>query len=127
MTKKSSKGRKTIFRLMSLNQGEIWLVDLNPIRGREQAGIRPCLLVSVDTFNRGPAELVIVIPITSKYRGIPLHVEANPPEGGLNMRSFIKCEGIRSISKERLVQRLGTVSQNILDEVKDKLRILMDL
>lgn len=127
MTKKSSQAHKTIFRLMSLNQGEVWLVDLNPIRGREQAGIRPCLLISVDTFNRGPAELVIVVPITSRYRGIPLHVEAIPPEGGLEMRSFIKCEGIRSISKERLVKRLGTVSQNTLDEVKDKLRILMDL
>jgi mRNA interferase MazF len=40
------------------NRGEVWLVDLNPIRGREQAGRRPALVVSVDEFNNGPADLV---------------------------------------------------------------------
>jgi len=42
-------------------RGEIWLVDLNPTRGHEQAGKRPALVVSVDLFNFGPAELVVEI------------------------------------------------------------------
>src|SRR5262245_49064878 len=92
------------------SRGEIWLTDLNPVRGHEQAGRRPSLVVSDDTFNHGPAGLVIVVPITSKQKGTPLQVEVLPPEGGLSMRSFIKCEGVRSISKERLVSLSGEVT-----------------
>ena len=73
------------------SRGEIWLVGLDPAKGREQAGMRPALIISVDIFNHGPAELVVVIPITSKAKRIPLHVEIGPPEGGLTMTSFAKC------------------------------------
>jgi len=108
-------------------RGEIWLVDLNPTQGHEQGGRRPGLVVSVDLFNKGPAGLVIVIPITTKEKGIPLHVEIKAPEGGLTKRSFIKCEDIRSVFSERLVQRLGQVTWSTLDEVEDCLRILLNL
>ena len=47
-------------------RGEVWLADLGPGRGREQAGQRPALLLSVDRFNAGPAELLMVVPLTSK-------------------------------------------------------------
>ena len=56
------------------SRGDIWLVNLNPTQGREQAGIRPGLVISVDQFNHGPADLVILLPLTSKGRGIPIHV-----------------------------------------------------
>lgn len=52
-------------------RGENWLIDLNPTRGHEQGGRRPGLVVSVDLFNKGPAGLVIVLPITTKEKGIP--------------------------------------------------------
>jgi mRNA interferase MazF len=106
---------------------EIWSVNLDPTQGREQAGRRPALVLSVDQFNHGPAELVVVIPITSKAKGIPFHVPVNPPEGGLNQLSFIKCEDVRSISKERLIQRLGVVTDQTMDEVEDRVRILLGL
>lgn len=64
---------------MQPSKGDIWLVDLNPTRGHEQAGKRPCLVVSVDLFNQGASGLVVVLPITSKEKGIPFHVEVNPP------------------------------------------------
>ena len=109
------------------SRGEIWFVGLDPTKGREQAGMRPALVVSVDIFNHGPAELVVVIPVTSKAKGIPLHVEIRPPEGGLTMTSFVKCEDVRSISTSRLVRRLGTVSAVTVDQVEDRLRILLGL
>ncbi|WP_213697660.1 type II toxin-antitoxin system PemK/MazF family toxin [Acetomicrobium sp.] len=109
------------------SRGEIWLVDLNPVRGHEQAGRRPALVVSVDGFNHGPAGLVIVIPITTKDKGIPLHVGVFPPEGGLNEQSFIKCEDVRSVAKERLVRCLGKVEEGTLAEAEDRLRILLGL
>jgi len=108
-------------------RGDVWLVDLNPVRGHEQAGKRPCLIISVDLFNQGASGLAVVLPITSKEKGIPFHVELNPPEGGLKVRSFIKCEDVRSISIERLENRWGTVSLETLAAIEDRLRILMGL
>jgi mRNA interferase MazF len=108
-------------------RGEVWLVDLGATRGHEQAGRRPALVVSVDLFNQGPAGLVVVIPITSKAKGIPFHVEIRPPDGGLRGVSFVKCEDVRSVSRERLGERLGAVSGATLEQVEDRLRILLDL
>ena len=95
--------------------------------GREQSGRRPCLIVSDDGLNRSLADLIIVIPITSKDKGIPSHVEINPPEGGLQLRSFIKCEDIRSISTDRLVKVMGTVNLQTLEKVAQRLRLLLNL
>jgi mRNA interferase MazF len=53
-------------------RGEVWLINLDPVRGHEQAGSRPCLVVSDDLYNRGPSGKQIVLPITSTFKGIPL-------------------------------------------------------
>lgn len=108
-------------------RGEIWLADLNPVRGREQAGMRPCLVISVDPFNQSPAGLTIVLPVTSKNKGIRSHVEVLPPEGGVREASYVKCEDVRSISTERLVNRWGRIRPDTLRLVEDRLRILMGL
>ena len=109
------------------SRGEIWTVNLNPVRGHEQAGFRPGLVISVDTFNYGPAGLVVIIPITTKEKGIPFHVAINPPEAGVSKKSFIKCEDIRSVSTERLSKCLGKVSLETLRAIEDRLKILLDL
>jgi mRNA interferase MazF len=109
------------------SRGEVWLADLNPIRGHEQAGRRPVLVISEDIFNQGPAGLVIVLPMTSTYRGVPSHIPITPLEGELNTPSVILCEAIRSISKERLVRPFGTVSHSTLTAVEDRIRILLGL
>ncbi|HZS05084.1 MAG TPA: type II toxin-antitoxin system PemK/MazF family toxin [Blastocatellia bacterium] len=109
------------------SRGEIWFVNLDPTKGRELAGSRPAIVLSVDPFNHGPADLVVVIPVTSKAKGIPFHVAVRPPEGGLKQESFIKCEDVRSISKERLLRRLGMVSNQTMEEVEDRVRILLGL
>lgn len=103
-------------------RGDVWTVDLDPVRGHEQAGTRPALIVSVDRFNEGPAGLVVVLPITSRSKGVPLHVALSPPEAG-----FIKCEDVRSISIERLVRRLGSVEKQTMSLVEDRLRLLLAL
>ena len=87
-------------------RGEIWLTDLDPTRGHEQAGRRPALVVSADTFNSGPADLVIILPLTTKAKGVRSYVPVNPPEGGVRKVSFIKCEDVRSVARERL-SKLG--------------------
>jgi mRNA interferase MazF len=108
-------------------RGEIWFADLSPVRGHEQAGARPVLIVSVDLFNTGPAGLVIVCPITTKAKGVRSHIPVIPPDGGMTSPSYIKCEDVRSISTERLVRALGAVKPATVRQVESILRILMGL
>jgi mRNA interferase MazF len=113
--------------MIAPSRGEVWLADLGATRGHEQAGARPVLVLSVDTFNQGPADLVVVLPLTSRYRGVPMHVPLRPPEGGTKTPSVILCDAIRSISKDRLARRWGVVSMQTMSAVEDRLRILLGL
>lgn len=108
-------------------RGDIWLTDLNPVRGHEQAGSRPVLVVSVDPFNQSRADLVVVIPITSTLGNIPFHVIVQPPEGALTNASALPSEAVRSISKDRLITRWGSVSPTTMATVEDRLRMLIGL
>jgi mRNA interferase MazF len=108
-------------------RGELWDLDLNPVVGREQASSRPALIISVDLFNSGPAELVVVAPLTRTQRNIRWHVGIRPPEGGVVAQSFVQCENLRSVSKHRLKRRRGRVSTDTLEQVEDRVRILLGL
>ena len=108
-------------------RGEVWFADLKPTRGHEQRGTRPVLVLSVDSFNAGPAELVTVLPITSTVRSIPSHVEVQAPEGGLESRSAILAEQVRTMARERLVRRSGAVSRATLRRAEEVVRILLGL
>jgi mRNA interferase MazF len=103
------------------------MANFDPTRGHEPSGNRPALVLSADAFNAGPARLVIVLPITSKAKGIRSHVAVHPPEGGLRKASFIKCEDIRSVSLDRLTRRLGAVSTPTLDAVAYRVRLLLEI
>ncbi len=108
-------------------RGEVWLADLNPTLGREQRGRRPVLVVSVDLFNSGPADLIVVLPLTSTLRDIPLHVRIDEGDGGTTSESVVMCEAVRSVSKERLISKWGMLSRAAMAEVEDRLRVLLDL
>lgn len=108
-------------------RGEVWLVNLDPTIGREQAGTRPALILSFDAFNRGPAGLVVAIPLATVDKNIPLHVRVAPPEGGVAAISFIKCEEVRSLSKSRFLRRWGRVDDATMSLVEDRIRILLSL
>ena len=109
------------------SRGEVWDLNFDPTTGHEQAGTRPALILSEDLFNEGPAEMVVVAPITRTQRKIRWHVPVAPPEGGLTSESFIQCENVRSVSKQRLKRRRGRVSPPVMRQVEDRLRILLGL
>ncbi len=108
-------------------RGELWYADLNPVRGHEQAGRRPVLIVSATQFNEGPAGLAIVVPLTTRDRGIYYHVGIEADEGGISRPSMIKCEDIRSVDQRRLARRLGAVSDATMAAVEKRLRALLVL
>ncbi len=111
--------------MSSPKRGEVWYADLDPVRGHEQAGHRPVLVVSVTLFNSGPAGLIVVLPLTTRGRGIPMHVAIEPPEGGVSRPSFIKCEDIRSIDQRRLTRSIGTVTATTMLAVEENLSTLL--
>ncbi len=84
-------------------------------------------MISNDGLNHGPAQLALVTPFTTHDRRAPLWVLVEAPEGGLRKRSFVICEGARSISTERLIRRLGSVGAATLGSVEDRLRVLFAL
>jgi mRNA interferase MazF len=97
-------------------RGEIWWADLNPVRGHEQAGIRPVLVISHDVFNRNSGT-VIALALTSQEpkAGFPLTLEIASAK--LPKRSWVKISQVRTLSAERLSKRLGKVSPDELDAV----------
>lgn len=112
---------------MQPSRGEVWFVDLDPTKGEEIRGERPCLVVSVDEFNHGEADLAVVLPITSTDTGNPFHFRLDPPEGKVKDTCFIKTEQPRCISTNRLDKLWGTVSKATMQEVADRLQILLGL
>jgi mRNA interferase MazF len=106
--------------------GEVWNVNFDPQRGREQAGVRPALVISHDRFNQVPNGLHIVVPITGTDRGLAYHVPVSAPEGGLSKDSQIMCEQEKSQSIDRFIDRRGTVSEQTLQRVQAIVAALID-
>lgn len=108
-------------------RSEIWLVDFGEPVGREQSGRRPAVVVSADSLNESRAGVVVVVPITTTYRGLPSHVEIDRASSGLDEVSYAKCEDVKSVSERRLIARLGAVGAEVMFEASRALRFLLDL
>jgi mRNA interferase MazF len=109
------------------SRGDVWLADLNPVRGHEQAGIRPVVIISTNRFNHGFAGRVVAVPMTTGPHRATWHVAVMPPDGGVRRPSFVKCEDVRSIFVERLLSYWGKLSGARLGEIGDRLRALLEL
>ena len=106
--------------MANILRGEIYWADLDPVRGREQAGLRPVLILSNDLFNRRSGT-VIAMAITSQPQrsGFPLTFSL-PPEK-LPKPSWIKVSQVRTITIERLGKRLAVVENEQMDQIVDGL------
>ena len=97
-------------------RGDIFWADLNPVRGREQSGLRPVLILSHDVFN-DRSKTVIALAITSQPQraSFPLTLEINSAR--LPKQSWVKISQIRTLSVQRLGRKLGRVSPEELARV----------
>lgn len=97
---------------------EIWFADLNPVRGSEQQGFRPVVIISGNMLNHY-LPVVIVCPLTSKIKNYKGNIILEPDEeNGLTEPSEIMIFHIRSISKERLVRKIGEITGRELADLK---------
>jgi mRNA interferase MazF len=101
-------------------RGEIRWADLDPVRGREQAGLRPVLVLSHDVFNERSGT-VIAAALTSQPQraAFPLSLELTHPR--LPKRSWVKIGQIRTLAVERLGKKLGQASPEEVAEVVEGL------
>ncbi|NCC36471.1 MAG: type II toxin-antitoxin system PemK/MazF family toxin [Chloroflexia bacterium] len=104
---------------MTINRGEIWLADLNPIRGSEQAGVRPVLIFQHDALNR-LTSTVITIPFTTNLRraALPSCVRVAVDDGGLTSESVALCHQLRVLDTTRLIRRLGSIRQQTMLDIE---------
>jgi mRNA-degrading endonuclease toxin of MazEF toxin-antitoxin module len=106
---------------------DLWLVDFGEPYPGGPASHRPALVLGPpDTF--GPAfPFVIVTPLTTTRRALSLHVEVEATAGtGLYHTSYIQCELIRSINRNRLVRRLGAIDSEVSNRVATVIRTLLN-
>jgi mRNA interferase MazF len=111
-----------------LRPGDVWLADLNPVIGSEQAGRRPVMVVSSPLHLALPHAVVFVVPITSRDRGLRHQIAINSPSSGLSqLPSFTRPEDARAVAYQRLDRRLGTVTPRELAAVRRILRAFLDV
>jgi mRNA interferase MazF len=105
-------------------RGEIRWADLNPVRGHEQAGRRPVLILSHDVFNERSGTVIAVALTSQEPRaGFPLTLESRAR--GLTKRAWIKISQIRTLSVDRIQQRLARASDEELARVLDGLNEIL--
>jgi mRNA interferase MazF len=112
--------------VVGVKRGDIWLVDLNPVRGSEQRGIRPCLVISNDVTNKH-APTVCVIPFTSKLAGrrFPINVVLTQNDTGLKVDSLLLCGQIRTVAKARLARKLSSVKAERVPDIEKALKLYL--
>lgn len=109
-----------------LAPGVIAWAALEPVRGREQGGHRPVLVIASAGYLDAVTTLVIALPITTTDRGWPNHVFVDGPSG-LDRPSWIMTEQPRTLSRDRLTQIAGQISTDCLTSVRSWLGDFLDL
>ncbi len=111
-------------------QWNIFWADLNPIKGSEQAGTRPVLVISEEAVNQA-LPIVTIISLTSFKPGrkiYPIEVLIEPADSHLPHASIAMAHQIRSISKERLLEKCGSIiNEECRNKIKDIIKLYLDL
>ena len=104
---------------MTVTRGEIWLADLNPTRGSEQAGTRPVLIFQNNLINKYTTT-ILAIPLTTNLRraALPSCVLIPKGEGGLASDSVALCHQLRVLDKARLLKKFGIINPNTMSAIE---------
>jgi mRNA interferase MazF len=108
-----------------MKQREIWWVDLNPVKGSEQRGIRPVVVISGNAMNDN-LEIGIVCPLSTKIKNVAgcLILEKNEINR-LNDDSEVLTFQVRTLSKERFTKKIGQITELELKVIKQGLNDIL--
>ena len=107
---------------MTIRRGEIYFVNLNPVKGKEQAGERPALVLSIDSINKLP--LVITVILGTKGENISrdyfTNVRVSAQSSGLPYETVFLCFQLRSLDRSRFPEKpVGTVTDDVMEKIED--------
>jgi mRNA interferase MazF len=113
-----------------VRRGEIYFVDLDPVKGREQSGRRPVLILSVDAINKLP--LVVTVVVGTKGENVsaeyPTNVRVSAEESGLPLETVFMCFQIRSLDPKRFPELpAGKISAHTLLNIENAVRRCLGL
>lgn len=110
-------------------KGEIWWLDGSPDRGSEQIGRRPAVIVQIDAASANPRyRNVIVAAVSTSGKPVSSHISIHPTRSnGLTEQSTVKCEQLFTVSKDRLLKKVGCLSPVDLARVEEGLRLILGL
>jgi len=110
-------------------RGEIWLLDWSPSSGSEKAGFRPALIIQTDAANSNPNyPNTIVLAVSTKGKPVTFHVPIKPNDiNGLAEASFVKCEQVLTVAKERLVKKVGAIDDYELQQINRAVRLVLEV
>ena len=114
--------------MVEILRGNVVLVDLNPVIGTEQSGIRPAVIIQTDKANKVSPHTIIA-PFTSKIRSaiLPSHVYVQSATAGLTQDSVILCEQLRVIDTRRIIKSIGKLSDDKILKLNSALKAILDL
>jgi mRNA interferase MazF len=104
----------------SLKRGEVWLANLNPTQGSEQAGIRPIIIFQNELVSRFSTTVIAIPLTTNQNRGsLPICLKIEKGNGGLTQDSVALCYQMRVLDKTRLIRLLGQLQPDTITELED--------
>ena len=114
--------------ILLVKRGDIYYADLSPVVGSEQGGVRPVLIVQNDVGNKY-SPTVIAAAITSRCdkNNLPTHIEVDAHECGLAKDSVVLLEQVRTIDKQRLRERMGSLDSDDMGKVNRALNVSFGL
>lgn len=113
---------------MTIKRGDIYYADLSPVIGSEQGGIRPVLIVQNDVGNRySPTVIAAAITSQRDKTNLPTHIRVDAGGCGLAKDSIVLLEQIRTIDKQRLKERMGSLDLPSMDKVDKALSVSFGL
>jgi mRNA interferase MazF len=101
-----------------VRRGDIFWVNLDPVVGSEVGKKRPAVVVQNEAANATSATVTVIPLSTSAGRVYPFQVQIPAGEAGLERASKALCEQIRTLSRNRVLERIGTLGQPRLDELR---------
>ena len=113
---------------MNIKRGDIFYADLSPVVGSEQGGVRPVLIVQNDVGNRySPTVIAAAITSRGTKANLPTHIKLYADHSGLSKDSVVLLEQIRTIDKQRLKEKMGSLSSYDMYKVDEALSISFGL
>lgn len=106
---------------------EVWLVDFGEPVGSEQGGRRPALVVASEFHAQFPIGITLVVPLTTRDRGLPHHIMVEPGRAGVRDTCFAKTEEITAISERRFVgtRPLGSIDGEPAERIRQMIRLMI--